>query len=101
LAPAGEVYEITASGSLNILTKPGVLSLHYDATLVGTTAPPAGLAIYRWERATGEWDRQTGSHDPVRRTVSIPLHTLGAYVLLYQEDKLPAVQQLYLPVVRR
>ena len=100
LTPAGEVYEITASGSISALTRPGVLSLHYDSTLVGTTVPPAGLAIYRWERATGQWERQTGSHDPVRQTVSISLRTLGAYVLL-AESKQPVAQQLYLPLVRR
>ncbi len=74
----GEAYEVTASSNVTTLTKPAVLSLHYD--------PEAGafenLIIYRWNFGTSTWQNLGGILDTEHQEVSISTNELGLYALM-------------------
>ena len=75
----GEAYEVTASGNMNDLTKPAILTLSYEPQ---TNILSNTLAIYKWDFTIGMWLEIGGSHDSTHHEVSTPITNLGLYALM-------------------
>jgi hypothetical protein len=92
----GDPYDITASGAVVTLTRPAILTLHYDGTLVNSSSPPAaGLGIYRWEPNSQTWQAVPGRLDAEHRTMVAPITLLGTYALLAP----PVPETIFLPII--
>jgi hypothetical protein len=111
LAPAGAVYQLTASTEVTQLAKSALLSLHVDATL-GRRFAPGSLAIYRWEAGLNQWQILPNPSLGERQVVSSPIRELGLYALLGTPQVVAArgssavcsgaagaIEQVYLPLV--
>jgi hypothetical protein len=76
----GNSYDITGSGALVTLEKPGMLTLHYDGALAAQT--PEGLGIYRWDPVSETWLAVPGALDADHQAMTAPVTILGTYALL-------------------
>jgi hypothetical protein len=52
----GEAYEITASGNLVQLAKPGILTIRYD-TVASAAFEEDSLTLYRWNFSSATWQK--------------------------------------------
>lgn len=100
LALLGAPYDITASGAVVALERPGALSLHYDSA-VAQGRPPESIGLYRWDPAERQWRALPSVADPEsgRRTASIT--ALGTYALLAAGEPIQAPLKVHLPLLRR
>lgn len=92
----GDIYDITASGALVSLEKPGVLALHYDGVLINSSSVPVGLGIYRWNPSSQKWQAVPGSSDEEHRVAVASVTVLGTYALLAPAG---SKQGIFLPVI--
>jgi ligand-binding sensor domain-containing protein len=101
LLMVGDPYDITASGALMTLQKPGILKLRYDGALVTSSSVPEGLAIYRWDPNSGTWQGIGGSVDEAQKAVVAPVQTLGTFALLAPlgDWNMPPSSLIFLPVI--
>lgn len=99
LALLGSPYDITASGAVVALERPGALSLHYDSA-VAQGRPPESIGLYRWDPAERQWRALPSVADPEsgRRTASIT--ALGTYALLAAGEPIQAPLKVHLPLLR-
>ncbi len=99
---ASEIYDITASGSIVQLEKPGSLNFHYDPHLLPSTVTTDTLDIYRWDVNGAQWVAQAAVFDRERHMLSTKIQMLGIYALFYQEQAtLPTAYPIYLPLIKR
>jgi hypothetical protein len=100
LTLVGDAYDVTISGALAELAKPASLELHYDRALVGTTAAPAGLAIYRWDPNSQAWQAVAGDLEQEHKSMTSAITALGTYALLAPPgDWTKPSSTIFLPVV--
>ena len=95
LVMVGDPYDVTASGALGALVKPGILTLNYDGVLVNQETPE-GMGIYRWDPNGKEWLAVAGRLDEDQKGIAAPVTALGIYALLS-----PPVSphSIFLPVI--
>jgi hypothetical protein len=77
----GNVYDLTASGALVQLARPGVLTLHYDRGQIGGADVPVAMALYRWEPTSATWQAVASELDAEHQAVVAAVRTLGTYAL--------------------
>lgn len=82
LALVGDPYDITGSGALVALEKPGLLILHYDGTLISGSAALNDLGIYHWDPVSQTWQAVPDSLDEAHQSFSASVTRLGTYALL-------------------
>ncbi|MEZ4866493.1 MAG: VCBS repeat-containing protein [Caldilineaceae bacterium] len=98
---AGEIYEITASGSIVQLDKPGILSFHYEPEVLPGAVTTATLGIYRWDVGNAQWVKQEAILDQDRHLLSATIQRLGTYALFYHSVAPPLSHPIYLPVIKQ
>ena len=85
LTLVGDPYNISLSGAVAALEKPGILTLRYDTAVVNQVVTPSNLKIYRWEadgNGGGHWRPVAGELDQEHKTIAASLKPLGIYALL-------------------
>jgi FG-GAP-like repeat/FG-GAP repeat len=92
----GNVYDLSGSGALVQLERPGVLTLHYDRELVGAAGVPAGVALYRWVPSSANWQAVASELEEGQQGVVAPVQALGTYALFAPSTS----QHIFLPIVR-
>ncbi len=97
----GDPYNVTASGALEVLEKPGILTLHYDGALVNPSLMPEGLGIYRWDPNSETWQVVPGSLDEEQRAMVASVTNLGTYALLAPPGPWtePPQAVIFLPII--
>jgi photosystem II stability/assembly factor-like uncharacterized protein len=104
LAIVGDAYDITMSGGVATLAKPAALALRFDQTLVNSSEPPTGLAIYRWNPNNDTWQLVAdGELDKEHTTMAAPVTALGTYALLAPSGKWtqPAPHLIFISQISR
>ena len=95
-AVVGDAYNITASGAVATLEKPGVLKLYYDDATLKPGIEVERLEIRRWDPIDAVWKVVPTSLDAEQKVLSAAVKALGTYTLMVREQT-----QVYLPAIVR
>lgn len=93
----GDLYDVTASGSLIQLEKNFLLKLHYHNLNSGQDE--SQLKLYRWNAGEHRWETLTAMLNKDHRSLSTVATQLGIYTLMIATPTLS--NQLFLPVITR
>jgi len=82
MTAVGDIYEITASGSLATLERPASLTVAYDVALLSEEMMPERLDLYWWDPVNQQWQALNATLDQEHTVLNTSIQALGAYALL-------------------